>query len=45
MALSVASGWLQLPATHPRISEKERHYIEESIAAQGHDDMVHFRAR
>ena len=29
------------PATHPRISHKERLYIEESIAAQGHKDEVH----
>ena len=30
------------PATHPRISDKERLYIEESIAAQGQEDEVHF---
>ena len=30
------------PDTHPRISEKERLYIEEGIAAQGQEDEVHF---
>lgn len=29
------------PATHPCISEEERLYIEESIAAQEHEDKVH----